>query len=158
MDDSLVEDIFGQACGVDRVYTTYQWAPFPDVATITNESTLYCPFVDVANYITQQCRILRPKNDNEVRWMTDSRRHPLSGNNGHMNMADMKLDIVATIGMLEVPEPQTGSQEGRPAWCRILVPLEVKKRAPELALLQLVKYQRQVLRESLDRRFVLGIV
>lgn len=97
VDDRLVDDVFGHACGAGGIYAANRWTLFPSAALTANESALYRPFVDVANYITQRCRILRSNDDNEVRWMTDSRRHPTSGNNGHLNMADMKPDIVAKL-------------------------------------------------------------
>ncbi|KAI0924109.1 hypothetical protein AcV5_010538 [Taiwanofungus camphoratus] len=154
---SLVEEIYRKACSMNPpVYSLEDtlWNGFPKEKTIRQEASLYEPFVNVANFITQSCTT---PSKLPVRWLSDPNRSPALADT---KAADLKPDIVAVLNFPE-PGPEVESKKSPPKapWSRIHVPMEVKKAQSDApALLQLLGYQRQIFYESHDRRFVYGLV
>lgn len=148
---NLINQVYNEACSGDRPFyrvSDSRWAGFP--ALPLNEKELCAAFVGAANFITQKCASKGSKLD--VRWLSDPNRSPALADS---SAADMKPDIISVLGF-----PFSAQEKGeKPPWRRILVPVEVKKSKVEsAAALQLLKYMRQIFHESLDRRFVFGIV
>jgi hypothetical protein len=144
---NVIDNIYEKACkGKNPYYTQSKWRDIP--TSMKAENKLYLPFVKVANFITAKC----PKHRLDVRWLSDPNRDPVLADK---SAAEMKPDIVSVLGF-----PMDAEQRGDKApWRRIHTPMEVKKSDASLAAaLQLFKYQRQVFHESIDRRFVFGIV
>jgi Fungal protein kinase len=143
-----------------------KWTAFPKInATQHNyEKDLYKPFVDVANFITDECPTA-PRFD--LRWLSDPNRSPTTVDT---KAADLEPDIVGVLGFPKATSSDTEvclkserkPQElkpPKPPWCRVHVPMEVKRENVQwAAALQLFKYIRQVFPESFDRHFVFGIV
>lgn len=153
IDASKVSQIFQELQNPSDVkaktfYETDRWVDFPE--KVAYEKYYYAPFVALANRIVELCE---GDAKQPLRWISDSSKAPKSNDT---TAALLKPDIV---GALNVPEAQSNVREGPVApWRRILVPIEVKKaQSPAAALLQVLKYTRQVLRESPDRRFVFGL-
>ena len=131
------------------------WLKFPDSSDKNRkEKSYYSPFVDLANAVHVACgKDLRPS-----RWLPDPHRSPPSYDT---KAADLQPDIIAALGVPDTPK-DTSAKSSVPTkvpWHRILVPMEVKKGDVEkAAALQLFTYIRQVFHESVDRRFVFGLV
>lgn len=156
-DLTIVDSIYDSALS-EGLYTRddatpllSRWSAIP-VEPVT-EHTLYDPFVAAANFITERCPTRSPGTPS-VRWITDPNRAPQKVDT---LAADMRPDIISVIGF---PTPTDPSVKDWAPWRRILVPMEVKKASIEElpATLQVLKYQRQLFRECVDRRFIFGIV
>jgi hypothetical protein len=146
----LVEDVYLKACdGNHPLYdvSNTAWTRFSTKPQFEKE--LYAPFVKVANFITASCGESR---NLDVSWLSDPNRAPALEDS---SAAEMKPDIISVLGF---PASAQYANEKAP-WRRINVPMEVKKASSDsAAILQLLKYLRQVFREAFDRRFVFGIV
>ncbi|THH13566.1 hypothetical protein EW146_g6674 [Bondarzewia mesenterica] len=150
VDATLIDNTFTACCspypGLPQYDQTREcWTAFPDVESDNfAEKALYAPFVNVANFITA---VSGENSDHpRVLWSSYPHHSPLAWTD---HSADMKPDIVASLGI---------PRDERPPWRFIHVPMEVKKSSsPAAALLQVLKYQRQIFHESHDRRFVIGI-
>ena len=128
------------------------WHNFPDSSDKTRkEKSYYMPFVDLANAIHAACgKGVRPN-----RWLSDPHRSPLSYDT---KAADLQPDIIAALGVPDNTSVESSVPTKVP-WYRVLVPMEVKKdNVEKAAAVQLFTYIRQVLHESVDRRFVFGLV
>ena len=146
-DESAVEAIFADAQR-KKMYKHSRWAKFPrgNVA----EAKVYEPFMAVLNFIVKGLP------SSLVRWLSDHNRLVPNTNPDSINAADLKPDFISALNF---PGKKTAGETARVPWPHILVPGEVKKRNGEdAAALQLIKYMRQVFRESIDRRFVFGLV
>jgi len=143
-----------------------KWTAFPEINATKHlyEKDLYKPFVDVANFITNEfSTALRV----DLRWISDPHRSPTSVDT---KAADMEPDIIGVLGFPKAApadaEPRQISERKprestlpKAPWRRIHVPMEVKRENVQwAAALQLFKYIRQVFHESFDRRFLFGIV
>ncbi|THH11573.1 hypothetical protein EW146_g7997 [Bondarzewia mesenterica] len=150
VDATLIDNIFTACCspypGLPQYDQTREcWTAFPDVESEKfAEKALYTPFLNVANFITA---VSGENSDHPpVLWSSYPHHPPLAWTD---HSADMKPDIVASLGI---------PRDERPPWRFIHVPMDVKKSSsPAAALLQVLKYQRQIFHESHDRRFVIGI-
>lgn len=147
-----VEDILN-VCNTKGLYAGGEgggggWTDYP-AHPPQKESPLYAPFVEIATQITQIARKLAQDNDepvNDVQWLDQHSHTPPKSD---ANAADLRPDIAVAIG--DIPDKKTAP------WRRILAPLEVKKDDNDKpALLQLLMYQRQIFREAVDRRFIIG--
>jgi Fungal protein kinase len=163
---SAIVDRILAVAGTKSYHDGSKWTAFPKInATQHNyEKDLYKPFVDVANFITNECPTA-PGFD--LRWLSDPNRSPTSVDT---KAADLEPDIVGVLGFLQVASPEAEVclqlkrkprelKPPKPPWRRVHVPMEVKRENVQwAAALQLFKYIRQVFHEFFDRRFVFGIV
>ena len=128
------------------------WHNFSDSSDKTRKGkSYYMPFVDLANAIHAACgKGVRPN-----RWLSDPHRSPLSYD---AKAADLQPDIIAALGVSDDTSVESSVPTKIP-WHGVLVPMEVKKdNVEKAAAVQLFTYIRQVLHESVDRRFVFGLV
>ncbi|CCM03305.1 uncharacterized protein FIBRA_05433 [Fibroporia radiculosa] len=79
VEDSVVKKIFNVACtGSNPLYSRDRWTKFPD-PTPGSEKQLYNPFVDTANFITQECGTASatvPNDNRNIWWSTASTAIP----------------------------------------------------------------------------------
>ena len=141
-----------------------RWTAFPEPSKHHYEKDLYGPFVEIANFITNECST-DAKFD--LHWLSDPHRSPTSVDT---KAADIEPDIIGVLGFPKAApadaEPRQNSERKpresklpKAPWRRVHVPMEVKRENVQwAAALQLFKYIRQVFHESFDRRFVFGIV
>jgi hypothetical protein len=161
----IVDRILAEA-RAKRYHNGSKWTAFPELNATQHphEKDLYKPFVDVANFITDECPAA-PRLD--LRWLSDPHRSPTLADT---KAADLQPDIVGVLGFPKAASPEAGvrpKSERKPRgskplkapWRRVHVPMEVKRENVQwAAALQLFKYIRQVFHESFDRRFVFGVV
>lgn len=130
------------------------WSEFPDSSDANRkEKAYYAPFAKLANAIHAACG---KEARSGLRWLSDPNRTPPSYDT---KAADLRPDIVAALEGPDTPE-DTSAKPSAPTqvpWHQILVPMEVKKDNRGAAM-QLFTYIRQVFHESVDRRFVFGLV
>lgn len=143
-----VDDIHSQCVAAsDYDRDGRRWTAYPAAAP-NKEAPLYAPFVEIANSITSKAQAFAKTNNtnfNRVKWMN---QHSLTPPKQDSSAADLRPDIAVAIGAV------TGKAA---SWRHFLAPLEVKKDGKEKpALVQLLMYQRQIFREAVDRRFVIG--
>lgn len=155
MSPTLVEKIYKSCIAVNDVYNQSEkrWRGFPPDDKYS-EPDLYAPFVHVANSISEYSIAAASGTScsgscQSIRWLSYPYR-PVPNNCAPAT--DFKPDIIAAVNF-------SGDVLEKVPWPRIQVVMEVKKfAAAHSAALQVAKYMRQVFRECLDRRFVLGLV
>lgn len=134
----------------------FMWSGFPDSSDEHRQERAYCQrFVDLANAIHAACG-----NDahSNLRWSSAPTRYPTTYDT---KAADLQPDIVAALGVTDVPMATSvkSLKQTKVPRHQILVPMEVKKDSMGVAApMQLFKYIRQVFRDTVDRRFVFGLV
>ncbi|TFY73880.1 hypothetical protein EWM64_g10132, partial [Hericium alpestre] len=134
----------------ERIYkrgTTHRPGSWKDLPRNPDtEDLLYGPLTDVLNAITDTCKKtctgrLKPQYD--VIWRDEHSRNPDS-----RFPVKMRPDILATF-----------AKTGTVSWCSLQTLIEVKKKKnPDPAVVQLLRYVRHTLREQPDRRFMYAIV
>ena len=109
---------------------------------------LYQPFVDIANAVAKlDC----PRADKLILFWRDTHaERPISF------WSTTHYDIVP--GLIAELEPVGGHEREFYAWARTVIPVEVKKGASSLpSVVKLIHYVRQIYKEQVDRRFIIGI-
>jgi hypothetical protein len=162
---AIVDLVLAEAC-TKGYHDGSKWTAFSEINATKHlyKKDLYKPFVDVANFITNECPTA-PRVD--LRWISDPHCSPTSV---HTKAADLEPDIIGVLGFPHtafpkaeiLPKPGRKSRESKPPkvpWCRVHVPMKVKRENVQwAAALQLFKYIHQVFHESFDRHFVFGLV
>ncbi|KAH9945519.1 hypothetical protein B0H21DRAFT_809280 [Amylocystis lapponica] len=165
---------------------TRQWRGLPVVVdSETTEVSFYKPFVAVANAINQACSVLGGREKVRIRtsWI-DAHSTPPSSRDD--DAPKIRPDILAVLGTKDqheewekevavkseaVSKADGGTKEevkskqakkakkARADWLRVHVPVEIKSDNKNMVpvVRQLCTYMRQVFREQVDRRFVLGL-
>jgi len=161
---SAIVDRISEAARAKGYHNGLRWTAFPEPSKQHYEKDLYGPFVEIANFVTNECSTDAKL---DLRWLSDPHRSPTSVDT---KAADMEPDIIGVLGFPKAApadaEPRQISERKprestlpKAPWRRIHVPMEVKRENVQwAAALQLFKYIRQVFHESFDRRFVFGIV
>ncbi|KAL1743482.1 hypothetical protein HDZ31DRAFT_74861, partial [Schizophyllum fasciatum] len=140
--------------GEKPAYDGQRWVDFP-INEKATEAELYPAFVAVAERIADELRALVPQTEDDERvlsseWYDYHTRAPQSASPGAPRT---RPDCVLALEKLSGAALQTAIW-----WLQIIVAVEVKRHDEgwQVAVLQLLKYLRQILVEQQNRRFVFG--
>lgn len=127
-----------------------RWIEFP----LEQTNSGFEHFVSLANRVVEECSTGNTYNG--VRWLND--RHSFYSPPSTTKANLMKPNIVVALNCPETAGLSPPILGPIAPWRRILAPVAAsRKKTPEAAALQLLKYIRQVFRECPDRRFVIGL-